>query len=122
MKYFFSILCASLILTSNAWADEKASLSKASGELVKYVKKNLRKIERDGAREVGISSITIEKDSVECLGIGSATVEDVVVGTCLANGDLDYPNSESTFAITVSQDSRAETRSTTVQVLTTEDN
>jgi hypothetical protein len=119
MKYFFSIVCASLILIANAWTAEKLSTPKASKELVEYVKKNLVEIERDGARGLKMSSISIDKDSVECLGAGSKSLDNLAVGTCLANGNLDYPNSDSVFAITVSQDD--EERTSGVQVLTTEE-
>lgn len=131
MKYLFSIVCVPLMLMANGWAGEKRSTSEASKELVRYVKKNLGKIELDGARDVRIEditrrdveSITLNEDSVECLGANSLVVDDLAVGTCLVEGSLDYEtySDDALFAITVSQDKRAWTRSSTVQVLTTEE-
>ncbi len=131
MKYFSYVICASLMLMANVWADEKTSSAEASKELVKYVKKNLGTIELHGVRDVRIEditrrdveSITLNEDSVECLGANSLVVGDLAVGTCLAKGSLDYEtySDDAMFAVTVSQDKRASTRSATVQVLTTEE-
>ncbi len=122
MKYLFSIVCASLVLIANVWAAEELSSPEASKELVKYVKKNLREIERDGVRELRAETVSIDKDSVECLGVNSMTLDHVVVGTCLAHGNLDDQNVDSVVAITVSQDDPSYAQRTSyLRVLTTEE-
>lgn len=68
--------------------------------LRKYVIRHLKKIEKDGARMNSRASISIDPASIECLA-NAGNGDYPGVGVCTASGMLDYPNSDSLFAITI---------------------
>lgn len=114
-KIVFSLFILNLTFLGGAFA---ASTAENSQALLEYVQKNLSRIEREGAKQLGYTFMSLDRDSLECLGTLSFASK--AIGTCLATGDLDWPNSSSDFAINVSQDDAGEHRKMTVTLLSTE--
>lgn len=91
-----------------------------SQALAAFVKKNLRKLEKQGARELELEEISFDDDSIRCVAVSSMMKGDSVVGTCILTGEQDYPNSSSVFAISVKDEEDNPQPVVTVAILSAE--
>lgn len=91
----------------------------SSQAMAAWVKKNVRRLEKRAAKELSFKEISIDEDSIQCLATDSRLSDEGWIGACLAEGDLDYPNSSSVFQISVREE-EGETMIVTISVLSTE--
>ena len=113
MKLFMALITLTLLSTQVAMA------TTTNQQLSSALAQNLSEVEKSGAAQLGLQSLSIDGQSLNCQGQKSWSSQNTV-GVCTATGNLDYPNSYSKLAIIASENLLEGKLEYTVRVLNSE--